>query len=393
MKKYLAVVLAVVMAVACCAVLAGCTQPVTTTGSYHYENPWAAGTYYGCEATVTVKGDTIESVVISEDSATGWTNLSAGWTDKGIYEAAAEDYIAGFAGEAVEDVLAAEVELNAKGVPQSVTEAYLVAGATQTSGRVVLAIQSALGKHTSVGSYKYENPWAAGSYYGCAVKVVVVDGTIESVSVFSDEATGWTNLSAGWTDKGIYEAAAEDYIAGFAGEAVEDVLAAEVELNAKGVPQSVTEAYLVAGATQTSGRVVLAIQSALGKHTAVGSYHYENPWAAGSYYGCAVKVVTNANGKITSVSVFSDEATGWTNLSAGWGDRQIYIDGETAFIASFANANISDVLGIAVTVNASGVPQTLGTTTHVVTGATQTCGRVILAVQSALGRQNLVTPE
>ena len=274
MKKYLAVVLAVVMAVACCAVLAGCTQPVTTTGSYHYENPWAAGSYYGCEATVTVKGDTIESVVISEDSA-----------------------------------------------------------------------------------------------------------------------TGWTNLSAGWTDKGIYEAAEEDYIAGFAGESVEDVLAAEVELNAKGVPQSVTEAYLVAGATQTSGRVVLAIQSALGKHTAVGSYHSENPWAAGSYYGCAVKVVTNANGKITSVSVFSDEATGWTNLSAGWGDRQIYIDGETAFIASFANANISDVLGIAVTVNASGVPQTLGTTTHVVTGATQTCGRVILAVQAALGRQNLVTPE
>ncbi|MBQ2723494.1 MAG: hypothetical protein IJF72_02450, partial [Clostridia bacterium] len=153
MKKYLAVVLAVVMAVACCAVLAGCTQPVTTTGSYHYENPWAAGTYYGCEATVTVKGDTIESVVISEDSATGWTNLSAGWGDKGIYEAAEEDYIASFTGVKVEDILAAEVELNAKGVPQSVTEAYLVAGATQTSGRVVLAIQSALGKHTSVGSY------------------------------------------------------------------------------------------------------------------------------------------------------------------------------------------------------------------------------------------------
>ncbi|MBO5772276.1 MAG: hypothetical protein J6R37_00535, partial [Clostridia bacterium] len=213
---------------------------------------------------------------------------------------------------------------------------------------------------------------------------VVVDGAIESLSVFSDEATGWTNLSAGWGDREIYINAEEEYIAGFVGESVEDILAAEVEVKANGTPTSVPEEYAVAGATQTSGRVVLAIQSALGKHTAVGSYKYENSRNPGSYYGCAVKVVV-VDGKIDSLHVFSDEETTWHNLTPTWSNRDIYLTGEEAFLASFIGVEVADILAIEVTCKESGQPETVGSETHMVTGATQSCGRVILAIQDALG--------
>ncbi|MBO5772249.1 MAG: hypothetical protein J6R37_00395, partial [Clostridia bacterium] len=61
MKKYLAVALAVVMLVACCAVLTACSE--TFTGTYHYANPYGEG-YYGCKVTVTVAGGKIKSVVV-----------------------------------------------------------------------------------------------------------------------------------------------------------------------------------------------------------------------------------------------------------------------------------------------------------------------------------------
>ena len=264
MKKYLAVALAVVMLVACCAVLTACSE--TFTGTYSYENPWAPGSYYGCKVTVTVGGGKIKSVVVASDEESGWTNLSSGWTDKGIYEAAEEEYIASFKGVKVEDILAAEVEVNAKGVPTSVPAEYAVAGATQTSGRVVLAIQSALGKHTSVGSYSYENSRNPGSYYGCAVKVVVVDGKIDSLHVFSDDETGWHNLTPTWSNRDIYLTGEEAFLASFIGVEVADILAIEVTCKTSGAPETVgSETHMVTGATQSCGRVILAIQDALGE--------------------------------------------------------------------------------------------------------------------------------
>ncbi|MDE7454880.1 MAG: hypothetical protein K2M64_03530 [Clostridia bacterium] len=196
MKKTLIIILALVMALSVVG-LVSCAGK-TYEGEYKYENPYAPGNYYGAKVKVTVQGNVITNVVLLPDSESGLTNLSPNWTTDGYnYDfnaaEAAHDtegktnwrkygqaMVDSFVGLTVDEVLGIKVYVNLNGEPYTASDysietikylpeqlavvmnGYTVgdgvtlgkgAGATQSSSRVILAVQDALlksqGKETN----------------------------------------------------------------------------------------------------------------------------------------------------------------------------------------------------------------------------------------------------
>ena len=150
MKKLIVIALAVVMALSVVA-FAACGGAQTVEGEYSYKNAWdKTGTQsYGAKVTVTVKGGVITSVEVAADTDT-FFNLSSGWTDKSKWENGEKAMIDSFVGLSVEEVNAITVKCAESGQPESITGApsalKVVSGATQSSGRLILAVQNALSK-------------------------------------------------------------------------------------------------------------------------------------------------------------------------------------------------------------------------------------------------------
>ena len=154
MKKLIVIALAVVMALSIVA-FAACGGSETVEGEYSYDNTWTPGQKYGCKVTVTVKGGVITAIEVAADTDT-FFNLSAGWKDKALWEKDGQAMIDSFVGLTVEEVNKITVTKNtdaSKGSleqPAAITGApaslKIVSGATQSSGRVILAVQNALSK-------------------------------------------------------------------------------------------------------------------------------------------------------------------------------------------------------------------------------------------------------
>ena len=144
MKKILVLMLALVLALSVCAFAACGEKAVTVSGEYKYANAWVPGAFYGVKVDVTVKGDVVESVVVTSENTDTYTNLSASWADKALWEEGEEAFLASFVGKTVAEVNAVVVACQENGQPTGVTGMEFVAGATQSSGRVILAIQNAL---------------------------------------------------------------------------------------------------------------------------------------------------------------------------------------------------------------------------------------------------------
>ncbi len=144
------------------AAMAGCAEKTETfTGEYKYDNTWTPGNTYGVKVKVEVKGDKITNVTFEEDTD-HYVNVSPTWQagkpegslgkDKTIEEI--PNYLKNtFIGKTVKEVKDLKVAVDATGAPVVVTKennkqtldsAYILSGATQTSGRFVLAIQNAL---------------------------------------------------------------------------------------------------------------------------------------------------------------------------------------------------------------------------------------------------------
>lgn len=148
------------------------------------------------------------------------------------------------------------------------------------------------GAQTVTGQYDYyahkgeENEM----HYGVKVNVTVKDGKITKVEI--DENSGLTQLTPSWTEPGhdAYEAGEAGLLQKYVGLDVDDVLAVDVQVRTEGenskfpasgwqpvgcpvedtvegyVPYVVDgETLLVDGATQSSGRLLLAVQNALEK--------------------------------------------------------------------------------------------------------------------------------
>ena len=158
MKKILVIALAVVMTFSIVA-FAACAQPTTVTGKCHYTTQWGA---YGAMVDVTVKGDKIVAVKLYTDAEAAaadanWAEAhrtTASWKegahegDLGFAatEAAYEKWINDtFVGKTVAEVNAYVASATAEGQSVGTASANL-AGATQSSARIIVAVKDALSK-------------------------------------------------------------------------------------------------------------------------------------------------------------------------------------------------------------------------------------------------------
>ncbi len=159
MKKLFKVMLLVV-AVACCAcamAFAGCGGSKTYEGEYHYANPWG-GNDYGVKVKVEVKDDKIQKVTLVDCD---YVVVTDSWADKAKWNDGVNALLAKYEGKTVAEVKAIEVKTNpetvgsadtyfsaVKGQPDNgqALGGLLITGATQGSGRLVLAVQNALSK-------------------------------------------------------------------------------------------------------------------------------------------------------------------------------------------------------------------------------------------------------
>lgn len=145
MKKFLVMALVVVMALSVIA-FAACEQPQTYTGEYGYEN---YGTKYGFKVNVTVSGDKITKVEILE-SEYAETTSAEHWNQEGVdnWNNNKATFLKNFEGMTVEKVnaIVATVKDENGAEATKVDGITHVTGATQSSARLVLAVQNALSK-------------------------------------------------------------------------------------------------------------------------------------------------------------------------------------------------------------------------------------------------------
>ena len=152
MKKLIVIALAVVMALSLVLVLTACDSEKTYDGEYSYAHPYGVeGKTYGAKVHVTVKGGVITKVTVDADTE-DFFNLTDSWTEEGKtnWNTHQDEFLKSFEGLTVEEVKAIKVACNEKGVPEEngitkmPTDWNYVTGCTQSSGRIILAIQNAL---------------------------------------------------------------------------------------------------------------------------------------------------------------------------------------------------------------------------------------------------------
>ncbi len=396
--------------------LSGCAWTTDTAeGVYHYTN---YGVDYGVKVNVEVqtdeKGDRIRQVTIVDSD---YTQLSEarpdyGWTDENRqnYIDNEQALLDSYRGLYVADVLAMEVGTAANGEPTSVPgDAPLITGATQSSGRLLLAVQDALcnfGYSIFEGEYHYPNAWdSSAPHYGIRVRLVMKGNVVQKVAVLNSD---YTEVSSGWDGASTWNNGLDGLLDSYVGRTKREILEQVVTVSSTGQPDSVSDSsYIITGATQGSGRLLLAIQNALdplGEDTTkvyTGEYRYENPYAAGSYYGVKVSVTVKGS-IIQSVSIVDSDYTQLSpaNPDYGWTEesRQNYLNNEAGLLGKYAGLSVGEVLSMTVETSESGEPSSVSDEDLVITGATQSSGRLLLAVQNALatagtGNGGSQTPE
>ena len=152
-----------------CAALSGCAWTTQTAeGEYHYTN---YGVEYGVKVSVEVqndeKGERIRKVTIIDSGYTQLSDANAdyGWTDEDrqVYIDGEQALLDSYRGKDVVEVLSMDVDTDAIGQPTSADSSVTISGATQSSGRLLLAVQDALcnyGYSILYGQYHYPNAWA-----------------------------------------------------------------------------------------------------------------------------------------------------------------------------------------------------------------------------------------
>lgn len=116
-----------------------------------------------------------------------------------------------------------------------------------------------------------------------------------------------------------------------------------------------------------------------------GEYHYANPWSAEEPdYGIKVKVQVKPDTKgdrIVSVKIIESN---YAEVTDDWNGKNVWLDGLNDLLKSYGGKYVADVLAAKVTVKENGEPQSVSDGDLMITGATQGCGRLLLAVQNAL---------
>ena len=254
-----------------CAALSGCAWTTQTAeGEYHYTN---YGVEYGVKVSVEVqndeKGERIRKVTIIDS---GYTQLSDakpdyGWTDEDrqVYIDGEQALLDTYRGKDVVEVLSMNVNTDAIGQPTSADSSVTISGATQSSGRLLLAVQDALcnyGYSILYGQYHYPNAWApTAPHYGIKVKLVMKGNVIKRVLIADSD---FVSVTDSWEDKAIWNDGIDELLASYVGLTKTEVMHMSVTTSEGGQPESVSDgAPVITGATQGSGRLLLAIQNAL----------------------------------------------------------------------------------------------------------------------------------
>lgn len=128
-------------AAAAAVLLAGCASVKEYGGEYVYSTKYGD---YGAKVCVRVKGDVIERVEVIEAD---YPRVTPSWEGSAVYNAGEQTLLDSFAGKTVAEVKTYSVvregdvpsEVRAEGIA-------VVTGATQSTGRLLLAVQKALAK-------------------------------------------------------------------------------------------------------------------------------------------------------------------------------------------------------------------------------------------------------
>ena len=254
-----------------CAALSGCAWTTQTAeGEYHYTN---YGVEYGVKVSVEVqndeKGERIRKVTIINSGYTQLSDANAdyGWTDEDrqVYIDGEQALLDTYRGKDVVEVLSMNVNTDAVGQPTSADSSVTISGATQSSGRLLLAVQDALcnyGYSILYGQYHYPNAWApTAPHYGIKVKLVMKGNVIKRVLIADSD---FVSVTDSWEDKAIWNDGIDELLASYVGLTKTEVMHMSVTTSEGGQPESVSDgAPVITGATQGSGRLLLAIQNAL----------------------------------------------------------------------------------------------------------------------------------
>ena len=229
--------------------LSGCAWTTDTAeGVYHYTN---YGVDYGVKVNVEVqtdeKGDRIRQVTIVDSD---YTQLSEarpdyGWTDENRqnYIDNEQALLDSYRGLYVANVLAMEVGTAANGEPTSVPgDAPLITGATQSSGRLLLAVQDALcnfGYSIFEGEYHYPNAWdSSAPHYGIRVRLVMKGNVVQKVAVLNSD---YTEVSSGWDGASTWNNGLDGLLDSYVGRTKREILEQVVTVSSTGQPDSVSD--------------------------------------------------------------------------------------------------------------------------------------------------------
>lgn len=142
---------------------------------------------------------------------------------------------------------------------------------------------------------------------------------------------------------------------------------------------------LAVGAVAALGVVGLA---ACGGNTTTleGEYHYANPWSTEDApkpdYGVKVEVTVNKDDNtIEKVEIVESD---YVQCTESWTDKNTYLNGEAELLAAYEGLEVDDVLAMTVTTGTDGTPSAVSESDLLITGATQSSGRLLKAVQDAL---------
>lgn len=109
-----------------------------------------------------------------------------------------------------------------------------------------------------------------------------------------------------------------------------------------------------------------------------GEYSYETEYGT---YGVKVNVFVSGD-VIDRVEIVESD---YIEVTPSWEGNTVYTEGRQALLNSFAGKSVSSVLGFGVTVGEDGAPTGVDADgISVITGATQSTGRLLLAVKNAL---------
>ncbi len=145
------------------------------------------------------------------------------------------------------------------------------------------------------------------------------------------------------------------------------------------------------------GALACTATACAGGQTVEGEYSYQISFDGGTTqdtYGQRVRVTVGTDGKISAIVPLE-----WANVKDitpanddyGWSAENVanWRNNRDNMLKSYVGKTAREVLAIPVTKETDGkVPQTVGDSALVVTGATQSSGRLLLAVQDALKKLN-----